>query len=85
MYTPTGSFFEVVSFLEGLGAGSGIEGNNYHSKFTPFLKWMARRLNKNERFPISWQEFADVYSSESETIGALPGLYEEYLNDDKHI
>ncbi len=28
MYTPTGSFYEVVSFLEGFGAQINIE-NNY--------------------------------------------------------
>jgi len=83
MYTPTGSFFEVVSFLEGLGAASRIDGNHSHSKFTPFMRWMAGRLNKDERFPISWNEFAEIYSSDSESIEALPILYNQFLNDGK--
>jgi len=81
MYTPAGSFFEVVSFLEGLGAGAGIQNNNAHLKFTPFMQWMARRLDKVANFPMSWQEFRDVYPSDKEAIASLPGLYDDFLND----
>jgi hypothetical protein len=83
LYTPTGSFFEVASFLEGLGSATKIENNHAHSKFTGFMRWMAARLNKDGRFPISWIEFAEIYSSDSEAIEALPVLYNQYLSEDK--
>jgi len=80
MYTPAGSFFEVVSFLEGLGSAANIDIHS-HSTFTSFLRWMAARLNKDKRFPISWNEFAEIYSSDSEAIAALPALYNQFLSD----
>jgi hypothetical protein len=80
MYTPTGSFFEVVSFLEGLGSAAKIDQHS-HSKFAPFRRWMAARLNKDERFPITWNEFAEIYSTDSEAIEALPALYNQFLSN----
>ncbi|HYJ91032.1 MAG TPA: hypothetical protein VEV84_06980, partial [Pyrinomonadaceae bacterium] len=73
--------FEVVSFLEGLGLGGGIKNDHAHSKFTSFLCWMSGRLNKDEKFPISWLEFAELYSSDSEAIESLPSLYNDFLNE----
>ena len=82
MYTPTGSFFEAVSLLEGIGAGAGIdEDRQSHSKFTKFLRWMAGRLDGDHRFPISWTRFAEQFSTEDEAFMALPSLYQEFIND----
>jgi hypothetical protein len=81
MYTPTGTFYETVSFMEGLGAGAGIDGDIGHSKFTRFLRWMAKRLDNNDRFPILWTRFAEHFSTEQEAFEALPSLYEEFVSD----
>jgi hypothetical protein len=77
MYTPTGSFYEVVSFLEGFGAQVHIENNYYHSVFTPFRKWIAEKFGIEELY-FDWKQFQEMYSSESEALKNLPILYKEY-------
>ena len=42
MYTPTGSFYEIVSMLDGYGLGASV--TPYHRTFTPFLQWAAGRF-----------------------------------------
>ncbi len=40
MYTATGSFNEVYSFLEGYGAGANVGERSYRSVFTHLWKWV---------------------------------------------
>jgi len=89
MYTPTGSFFEVVSLLD--GHGSRMRLNDSLSFFTQFLKWAARRfansescpLNWKDCYPLTWQEYLACFSSESDALKQFPNLYEEFVNDTK--
>lgn len=80
MYTPTGSFYEAASFLEGCG-GIAIKGPPYcHSVFTPFLKWTVKKFNLNSEI-IDWIEFRELFDSDSEALKQLPILYKEYLEN----
>jgi hypothetical protein len=77
MYTPTGSFYEVVSFLEGFGVAANVGNKNYHSVFTPFRQWVAKKY-KIDEVVFDWKSFQDMYSSESEALKNLPVLYKEF-------
>jgi hypothetical protein len=78
--TPTGTFLEVVSYLEGYGKGLAIVKYS-HSIFTPFLRWFSE--NKLElkplEIPINWLAFRKLFSSDDEALDRLPILYEEYV------
>ena len=82
MYTPTGSFYEVVSFLEGFGGAANV-GNHYHHSFsTPFRKWLAKKFdfpNSAKDFPIDWEHFQTLFTSEAEALNNLPLLYKDYI------
>lgn len=78
MYTVTGSFFEVVSFLEGYGAGANVGEKGYHSAFSPFLKWAAKRFEIQDVI-INWTQFRELFFSDLEAQNNLPILYKEYL------
>ena len=77
MYTPTGTFNEVISFLEGYGSASNVGENRYHSVFTPFRNWIAEKFNLREKI-IGWDVFHEVFPSDEEGLKNLPVLYEEY-------
>jgi hypothetical protein len=77
LYTPTGSFYEIVSFLEGLSSGDRVENNAYHSVFTPFLHWIAEKHGL-EKITFHWENVRKMYSSESEALKNLPILYKEF-------
>ena len=78
--TPTGTFLEVVSYLEGYGKGQAVVKYS-HSVFTPFLRWFSE--NKLEwkptEIPIKWLAFRELFSSDDEALDKLPILYEEYI------
>ncbi len=77
MYTPTGTFYEAVSFLEGYGKGHNVGNKTYHCIFTPFLKWIVKKLNIQDAdygTIIDWQRFQALFSSEEEAFKQLPIL-----------
>lgn len=79
--TVTGSFFEVVSYLEGYGKGMTIVKNS-HSVFTPFLQWFSKnKLGKELREVIRWFQFRELYSSDEEALEKFSTLYEEYVKN----
>lgn len=80
MYTPTGSFYEIVSFLEGYGAGANVGEESYHSAFTPFLKWFVKKFDIQESI-INWEEFREMFSSDSSALENLVILYKEYVDN----
>jgi hypothetical protein len=84
LYTPTGSFFEGVSFLEGFGIGANVGGGEYHSKLTPFCKWLVTKF-ESKKLIIHWNEFRERFSSDLEAFENLSVLYKEYIEsvDDK--
>ena len=80
MYTATGSFFEVASFLEGFGSGADVRHGDcqYHSRLTPFLKWAAHKFQSGEVI-IQWTDFRARFASDDEACENLPVLYREYI------
>ena len=77
MYTPTGTFYECVSFIEGLASNHPDVSNHAHMKMSPFLNWVAKKLGKEkERF--YWNEFRDFYGSDEQAFIEFPRLYREY-------
>ncbi len=81
MYTPTGSFNEVISFLEGFGGGANVGKHSYHSFSTPFRKWLAKKFDFQDAaqdFPNNWEDFRTLFSSEAEALVNLPLLYKDY-------
>jgi hypothetical protein len=78
MYTPTGSFYEVISFLEGYGNGANVGENTFHSTFTPFHKWLLAKQVVNQSIHV-WGDFRKHYSSDSEALDNFVNLYREYV------
>ena len=78
MYTPTGTFYECVSYIEGIASSHPNIKNHAHTAMTPFLKWVALKLGKGkERF--YWNEFRDFYGSDEQAFIELPRLYREFV------
>lgn len=79
--TPTGSFLEVVSYLEGYGKAMMVVKNS-HSIFTPFLRWHSEnKLGQNPReLPIRWCAFRKLFSTEGEALDNLAILYKKYID-----
>lgn len=85
MYTPTGTFFEAVSYLEGYGKGHGVAKFS-HSVFTPFLRWYSNNLGqKTIEIPIRWVTFRKLFSSDEEALEKLSVLYEEYAHSSNQV
>lgn len=80
LYTPTGSFFEAVSYLEGFGVGANVDNMSYHSKLTPFLKWVTKKFEVEEVI-IDWPKFRQRFSTDSDTFVGLQNLYLEYISE----
>jgi hypothetical protein len=78
--TPTGTFFEIVSYLEGYGKGSALAENS-HSVFAPFLRWFSEKKLKQKSLdiPIRWFQFRELYFSDKEALENLSTLYKEYV------
>lgn|SRR5690606_11328843 len=79
LYTPHGTFYETVSFLEGVGSNVDSGGKGYHSVFTPFQLWLADQL-ESETNPITWIEFREKYSSDLEAFTAFVDFYKKFDN-----
>lgn len=82
-YTITGSFYEVVIFLEGFALGANVGSNQYHSKFTPFLKWLVKKLKLNNLI-LTWKDFYERTSNDEVALRELNILYKEYVNTLPH-
>jgi hypothetical protein len=77
-HTASGSFFEVIMFLEGFALGADVGNNSYHSKFTPFNKWLAQKFAVDEVI-VTWVEYRGFFPTDSEAVSMLPTLFKEYL------
>jgi len=83
MYTPTGTFYECVCFIEGLASGylnPGRYGFAGHSRMRPFIDWICEKRNKDNR-RFWWPDFRELFDSDEEAFQELPILYKEYVND----
>jgi hypothetical protein len=81
VHTQNGSFLEVIMFLEGYALGANVGDNCSHSKFTPFLQWVAIRYKKNKSC-INWDEFQEIFTNEAEAFSNLISLYKTYTESD---
>ena len=79
LYTPTGSFFEVISYVEGVGGW--LEKRNSHSPTTPFCKWLGQRHGKEKGFPLDWHEFLQLFANDEEAIEQFQKLFDEFVQD----
>ena len=79
LYTPTGSFYEIISFLEGYGGGGVVGDYSSHSVFTPFLVWVAKKYSFKKSI-IDWQEFRELFSSDKESLEIFKELYREFIS-----
>jgi hypothetical protein len=84
--TPTGTFLEVVSYLEGYGKGHEVVKFS-HSVFTPFLRWFSENKLKwkPSEIPIKWLAFRELFLSDDEALDKLPILYQEYVSSKNKI
>lgn len=84
MYTPTGSFYEVVSFIEGFGANVNVGNHISHSSSNAFRKWLAVKFDFPDAakgFPVDWGNFRELFSSDAEALEKLPLLYKDYIKN----
>ncbi len=79
MYTATSTFNEVTAYLEGFGSCADVGKNSYHSAFTLFHLWMVKKIERSEVI-INWNDFREMFTSDSEALYNLPILYEEYVD-----
>lgn len=77
VYTIHGNFEEVITFLEGYAMGANVGNNSFHSKFTPFLNWVALRVGISSS-RINWDVFREMFANESESFTNLILLYKTY-------
>lgn len=77
LYTPTGSFFEVVSFLDGFAMAAGVGETAHHSRFTPFIHWLIGKWEL-ELAIFDWPYFLSRFESDADAFANLKLLYSEY-------
>lgn len=80
LYTPTGSFYEVVSFLEGYASGINVGDSSYHSKFTPFHKWLAEIVNEN-KVVLNWSDYRQRFKDDKTAFNALKVEYKQFTDN----
>jgi hypothetical protein len=79
MYTPGGTFNEVVSYLAGYALGADLRGNVHHWALIPFQQWIRKRLALDPA--ADWKAFRDLFSSDDEAVNNLNKLYQEYIQE----
>jgi hypothetical protein len=90
MWLRTGSFNEVLAYLEGFANGAHVDRHGHHTFTVPFCHWMAIKFSA-ERKPenaesdiLRWNEYRDFFPNEEEAIANLPILYREFA-DSEHL
>jgi hypothetical protein len=88
MWLRTGSFDEVLAYLEGYANGAKVERHGHHTYTVPFGHWLAIKFSA-ERKPenakkdiVSWKEYREIFPNEEEAIANLPVLYREFAESD---
>jgi hypothetical protein len=79
LYTPNGTFYEAISFIEGFGVGAKVEDHISHLALTPFMRWLIKKWEWKS-VVLQWTEFRDQFSSDSEAFHNFLSLYKEYVN-----
>lgn len=79
MWLRTGSFDEVVAYLEGYSMGAQVERHGHHTFTVPFGHWLAIKFpSKRKGNILGWDEYREVFPDEDEAIANLPVLYREF-------
>lgn len=82
MYTPSGTFFEVVSFLDGFGIAAHVrpEKDPPHSTFPPFFDWLDNNLDHPPDIR-NWDDFLRTFGPDANATEHLQRLYGEYVSE----
>ena len=77
MWLRTGSFDEVIAYLEGYSSGARVERHGHHTFTVPFGHWLEIKFSF-ERNSFNWDKYREVFPDEDEAIANLPILYREF-------
>jgi hypothetical protein len=84
VYTPQGTFSEVMIFLEGFACGAEVgvpRQRNSHSKLSgPFFKWLEEYQNRPEGF-VRGVSFTSFYPDNETALKEFARLYREYAEE----
>ena len=82
-YSPTGSFYESVAFLDAYAIGRvqpKFSSENAHSPFNNFLKWSLTNIGIDWRKPNDgWVAFRGNYNTDQEALDDFPKLFRKFL------
>ncbi len=88
MWLRTGSFNEVLAYLEGFANGAQVERHGHHTFTTTFKHWLAikfsaeRKPEKAESDILTWDEYREIFPDEEHAIANLPILYREFAESE---
>jgi hypothetical protein len=84
----TGSFNEVLAYLDGYSHGAQVERHGHHSFTIPFCHRLAIKFSE-ERKPenaesnvLTWDEYREIFPDEEAAIDNLPVFYREFTESD---
>lgn len=83
LYTPTGTFYECVSYLDGLvpdRAPPPFARTAGHHPFLGFIKWTLTMWGVDySKEYVGWKLFRQKFSSDEEALLTFPKLFREFL------
>ena len=77
MWLRTGSFDEVLAYLEGYADGAKVEKHGHHTFSVPFKHWLAIKFS-TENDILDWDEYREIFADDDDAIANLPILYREF-------
>lgn len=77
MYTKSGDFYEVISFLEGYAVGANVGDISSHSKFTPFFRWLEKK-SQFKKVELNWDIYRGYFDSDRDALDKLSSFYSKY-------
>lgn len=81
MWLRTGSFDEILAYLEGYSVGAKLHRHGHHTYTTHFKHWLAIKFS-SENNVLSWDEYRKIFPDEEEAITNLPILYREFTESE---
>ena len=88
MWLRTGSFNEVLAYLEGYANGAQVERHGHHTFTVPFCHWLAIKFSGQFQPKyvdcniLYWDEYREIFPDEEEAIANLPILYREFAESE---
>jgi hypothetical protein len=77
LWLKTGSFNEILAYLEGYADGAKVNKHGHHTYATPFKHWLAIKFTAKNDI-LSWNEYREIFPDEEDAIANLPILYKEF-------